>query len=362
MRIVIDARESGTSTGRYIDKLVEYLHKLKPQHEIILLAKSHRIEYLHKIAPSFKIARADYKEFTFAEQLGLLRRIYKLKPDLVHFGMTQQPILYTGKAVTTVHDLTTIRFTNPSKNPAAFKLKQLVYKIVIRIVAHKSAAIITPSKFVKQDLAKYSKVSGKKIYVTYEAADSIREPAKPVPGVTSPFLMYVGRPTPHKNLRRLIEAYSLSRIFHPQLKLVLAGKEDKLYKRHRKWANKEQVEGLIFTGYVSEGQLRWLYERTAAYVFPSLSEGFGLPGLEAMAHGAPVLASNATCLPEVYGPGADYFDPKDVKDMSDKINHVLDDVKHARSLSRHGQARARQFSWLRMAKQTLAIYEKTLRN
>lgn len=360
MRIIIDARESGTSTGRYIDKLIENLHALKPHHEIVVLAKTPQIEFLKSLAPEFKILQSAYAEFTFAEQIGFLRQLYSLKPDLVHFGMTQQPVLYTGKSVTTVHDLTTIRFDNPAKNPAIFKTKQLVYKGVIRLVAHKSKALITPSEYVKKDLNTYTKVSANKIFVTYEAADKIAFPAVQVNGVTGPYLMYVGRPTPHKNLKRLMEAFSLLRMTRPDLKLVLAGKEDKLYKEHRKWAEEEHIEGLIFTGFVSEGQLKWLYENTAAYIFPSLSEGFGLPGLEAMVHGAPLVSSNATCLPEIYGDAAEYFDPLNVKDMADKIAAVLDDPNKAEILRKKGFEQAAKYSWQRMAEQTLSIYNQTL--
>src|SRR5665213_1462865 len=105
-KIVIDARESGTSTGRYVDKLVEYLHKLRPEFEIIILTKSPRLEYFKKVAPDFKTLRSDFKEFTFAEQLGLMKQVKGLKPDLVHFTMTQQPIGYKGRKLTTIHDLT----------------------------------------------------------------------------------------------------------------------------------------------------------------------------------------------------------------------------------------------------------------
>src|SRR4051812_9601435 len=131
-RIVIDARESGTSTGRYVDKLIEHLHKLRPKHEVIVLTKTSRLKILRELAPDFKIIKSDYREFTFAEQLGLLRQIRSLKPDLVHFTMTQQPIRYKGRVVTTIHDLTTARFDNPSKNIAIYRFKQKVYERVIR--------------------------------------------------------------------------------------------------------------------------------------------------------------------------------------------------------------------------------------
>lgn len=207
-RVVIDARESGTSTGRYIDKLVEYLAKLKPAHEVIVLTKPHRMEYLQSVAPDFDIRVADFKEFTFAEQLGFKRYIRKLRPDLVHFAKDHQPIFYRGTVITTMHDLTTMRFYNPDKNRLVFEFKQLVYKQVVRRVAHKSAAILTPSEFTKKDVIHYAKVGPSKISVTYLAADVIPDKPDPIIGLKGKqFLMYVGRPTPHKNLERLIDAF-----------------------------------------------------------------------------------------------------------------------------------------------------------
>ena len=149
-RIIIDARESGTSTGRYIDKLVEYLYRLNPTHEILILTKPDRTAFFQEITPNFKILSSPYQEFSFAEQLSFKKQLNSLKPDLVHFAMTQQPILYRGKTITTIHDLTTIRFNNPAKNKVFFKIKQNIYKVVILISAKKSNFILTPSNFVKK--------------------------------------------------------------------------------------------------------------------------------------------------------------------------------------------------------------------
>lgn len=360
-RIVIDARESGTSTGRYIDKLVEHLAGLKPDHEMIVLTKPHRMDYLRGVAPDFDIQIADYREFTFSEQIGFKRHIKKLRPDLVHFGMTQQPVLYRGKVATTVHDLTTIRFYNPDKNRVVFKVKQLVYKWVIRRVARKSARIFTPSEFVRKDLVRYSGASPDKILVTYEAADTIPDKTDPVIGLEGKkFLMYVGRPTPHKNLERLIDAFIKLRASHPEMMLVLAGKKDTNYQRIETDVQARGIRGIYFTDFVSEGRLKWLYENCAAYVFPSLSEGFGLPGLEAMLHGAPVVSSNATCLPEIYGDAAHYFDPLDTQSMADAINEVLTDKDLRAGLIGRGQAQVGKYSWRHMAEQTLDTYSQLL--
>lgn len=359
--LVIDARESGTSTGRYVDKLIEYLAKLRPDLAITILTKSHRIDALKELAPDFEVLAADYKEFTFAEQLGLRRRIKSLRPDLVHFSMTQQPVLYAGKRVTTVHDLTTARFRNPDKRTLVFLFKQWVYRRVIKTAARKSLAVFTPSQFVKDDLVSFAGIDPEKVAVTYEAADAISDPAEPIHGLTGKqFLVYVGRPTPHKNLERLIGAFRMLRQQHPELYLVLAGKKDRNYERIESIVRARAINGVYFTGFASEGRLRWLYENCAAYVFPSLSEGFGLPGLEAMAHGAPVVSSNATCLPEVYGDAARYFDPMDEHAMAEAINEVLTDKKLRGGLVSRGRAQAQKYSWRRMAEQTFEAYRRAL--
>ena len=302
-----------------------------------------------------------YKEFTFEEQLGFKKQLDGLGADLVHFGMVQQPILYKGKVVTTIHDLTTVRFLNPDKNPYVLKAKQQVYKQVIKRAARKSLAIITPSEFVKNDLVDFTGIKTEKVTVTYESADPITDVPETISGLDgTKFIMYIGRPTPHKNLERLIEAFVILQKDSPDLKLVLAGKKDANYQRIEQNVIDRGIEDVIFTGFVSEGQLRWLYENCQAYVFPSLSEGFGLPGLEAMIHGAPVISSNATCLPEIYGDAAHYFDPTDVNAMSKAINEVLTGPALRKQLTDNGKHRTTLYSWQRMATQTLEIYNSLI--
>ncbi|MBX4190493.1 glycosyltransferase family 4 protein [Candidatus Saccharibacteria bacterium] len=358
-RIVIVARESGTSTGRYVDKLIEYLHKLRPRHEIIILTKTPRVKFMREVAPDFKVMESNSREYGFGEQTGLLRQLNKLKPDLVHFSMTQQPVLYKGRAITTIHDLTTIRFDNPVKNPLIFKAKQEIYKRVIKKVAQKSHYIITPSRYVKQDVAQYANISPEKIFVTYEAADRIAVAAQAIPRLEGKqFIMYVGRATPHKNLRRLVEAFLILKKNHPDLMLALAGKLDANYRRLEAYVtSKRMADSIVFTDAVSESELKWMYMNTAAYVFPSLSEGFGLPPLEAMIHGAPVVSSNATCLPEINGQAAHYFNPSSTFDMATKISEVLSSAGLRAQLIQKGHIQAGKYSWKKMAHQTLQIYE-----
>lgn len=362
MKIAIDARELTTSTGRYIERLLHYLQEIDQQHDYLVLLKPEDIPKWQPTNPRFTVVACPHAEYTFDEQLGFNKQLKSLGIDLVHFGMPQQPIHYRGPKVTTFHDLTTLRFNNPSKNWPVFKLKQQVYKMVIKSAARHSSGVIAISQFTKDDVVRFTSVPADKVTVTYEAADKITVEIEQIDKLAGErFIMYIGRPTPHKNLGRLIEAFALLVKQQPGLKLVLAGKLDSNYARHQKTVEKMGLtKSVIFTDFVNEAQLRWLYENTAAYIFPSLSEGFGLPGLEAMVHGAPVVSSNATCLPEVYGQAAHYFNPLDVGDMAAKINEVLTDQKLRQELIKRGAAQAAKYSWRRMAEQTLEIYKKAL--
>ncbi|HOR23072.1 glycosyltransferase family 4 protein [Candidatus Saccharibacteria bacterium] len=362
-RIAIDARELSTSTGRYVSKLLEYLQKLDPNNEYMVLLKPDDFKKWRPTAKNFKKVLCPHQEFSTDEQFAFKKQLEELNPDLVHFAMVQQPVWYKGKVVTTVHDLTATRFKNPSKNKIVFSFKQQIYKWVIKKAVKKSILVITPSKFVKKDLIKFTGVNPNKIVVTYESADEFTEPSTPVKSVQSKqFIFYVGRAQPHKNLPKLMEVFAMLRQDNPSLYLVLAGRKDKTYDSLMEEAKNYGVDGfVIFTGYVTDGQLKWLYRGCRAYVFPSLSEGFGLPGLEAMLHRAPVVSSTATCLPEIYGKAAWYFNPQDKYDMERSIKAVLNDKALRSKLIIAGRAQAQKYSWERMAKQTLKVYELALK-
>lgn len=363
MKIVIDARELRASTGRYVERLLHYLQAIDHANHYDVLLYPRDFDSWQPSNPNFSKVRCPHKEFTFDEQIGMLKLVKSLNADLVHFAMTQQPVRYRGKVVTTIHDLTTARFRNPTKNWWVFTIKQQVYKWVIKRVARKSKHIITVSNFVKQDIIAFTGISSQKITVTYEAADPIQDTPQPVADLENvPFIMYVGRPTPHKNLERLVQAFAKLKVKHPDLRLVLVGKKDANYQRLETSVRHQSIEGVMFTDFVSEGQLRWLYEHTRAYVFPSLSEGFGLPPLEAMWHGAPVISSNATALPEIYKDAATYFDPLDISAMSLQLDHVLTNEAVRQELIKKGQRLVKEYSWERTAQQTLEVYNQLLRS
>lgn len=361
MHIVIDARNIGGTTGRYTERLLHYLQLLDNTNRYSVLVYPKDLGRWVPSNPNFTGVACPHKEFSFDEQLGLLQQVKALRPDLVHFTMVQQPVLYHGRVVTTMHDLTTARFRNPDKQPVIFWLKQQVYTWVNRKAARKSSHILVPTEFVKSDVTTFTGINPNKITVAPEGADELPAGAEPIAGLESKrFIMYIGRPTPHKNLGRLIDAFAKLQAEDPGLHLVLAGRKDANYALHEARVQAEHIPNVVFTDYISDGQLRWLYEHCAAYIFPSLSEGFGLPGLEAMQHGAPVVSSNATCLPEVYGDAAAYFDPRNVDDMVGTIKQVLTGDTFRENLVKTGHKQAAKYSWERMAQQTLAAYQKVL--
>jgi glycosyltransferase involved in cell wall biosynthesis len=176
------------------------------------------------------------------------------------------------------------------------------------------------------------------------------------------FIMYVGQQSDYKNIRRLGDAHQKLLQQHPDLGLILVGKKTASHKKNEQYFTEKDYKNILFTDFVSNEERDWLFTQCAAYVFPSLMEGFGLPGLEAMGYGAPVASSNATCLPEVYGEAAHYFDPNNPNDMARAINDILTDMALRDTLIKNGYKQIAKYSWERMARQTHQIYMNAVAN
>lgn len=361
MKIGIDARNLTDTTGRYVERLLNYLQEIDQQNDYVIFLNQAGFEKWQPKVDNFSAILADYSIYGADGQFAYARLLKKQKLDLMHFSFQQTPLPYRGKTVITVHDLTQLRFKNTSKNRAglSYSAKQKILKAGIKRSVKKARAVIVPSHFVAKDLVQTFDIDPTKITVTYEAAD---EPQalniQAVAGLDGPFILYVGTSHEHKNLNRLVGAFNIVRKNYPDLKLVLAGKKTIFHERLQAYTKQKSVKNVVFTDYVSEPELAWLYKNCRAYVFPSLSEGFGLPGLEAMVHGAPVISSNATCLPEIYDTAAHYFDPKSEPDMAKAIVEVLGSSELQATLIKNGNKRIKKFSWLKMAEETLAVYKK----
>lgn len=358
--IVIDARIIHSSTGTYVERLLYYLQQVDKINKYTILIRSKDLDYWKPTASNFSVKTADFKNYSFGEQFGLKKLLDSLSPDLVHFCMPQQPILYKGKHVTTVHDLTLLKVYNSDKNWLIYHIKQLIGRFVFWSVIRSSKFIITPSKFTKNDILRHYKINSKKIFVTPLSADIVSEKIAPYKHNFDKFIMYVGQQSDYKNIRRLGDAHQKLLHKYPNLGLILVGNINKSANINKKYFEEKQYKNIIFTGFLPDTQRDWLYKNTSAYIFPSLMEGFGLPGLEAMGLGAPVVSSNATCLPEVYDDAAIYFDPTNTDDMVKKIDQVLSDKNLRNDLIKKGYQQLKKYSWQRTAEQTYEVYKKAL--
>lgn len=357
--IVIDARIRRASTGRPLDRLVENLQNLDETNCYTILVAQDDDWQLN--SPNFATLPCPFPQFSLnpLHELRFAWMLYRLRPDLVHFGMTQQPLLYFGKIVTMTHDLTMFNFVRRGSTPRLiFWLKMRLYHLVFWWSHKKSTRIIVPTKTVAKELAKFEPFTKNRIAVINEAGElpSIAKSKQPK-GIDGDFIMYTGTTFPHKNLRTLIEAFDILHADRPKLKLVLVGKRDEQSKELEAWSkSRSSSPAIIFTGFIPDGELKWLYEHAKAYVFTSLSEGWGLPPLEAMANGAPVVSSDASVMPEVYGPAAHYCNARDPKDVAQKISEVLDDKKLREKLISAGHKQLKKYSWDKMAEETLGVY------
>jgi glycosyltransferase involved in cell wall biosynthesis len=358
--IAIDARKIKSSTGRYVHELLKQLQDIDHTNTYkVLILPSDIGEFVPK-NPNFEVLIADFKHYTSAEQLGFNNFLRGLKPDLVHFYMPQQPLLYTRPAVTTVHDLNLLRVTENDMGALELSVKKAVFAFLLRRVAYRTKHIFTPTHFTKNDLVKWSGIKPGKVTVTYLGVPHTTK-VKPIKKYTNTqFIMYLGRAEPYKNNRRLIEAHQELIRTKPELKLLIIGAIDDLRKADIAWVQEHGYKNVDFLGWRSDQEAAWLHKHTLAFVNPSYMEGFGLPALEAMGHGAAVVNANTTCSPEVLGDAAHYFDPLDIADMTRAIREVIDDQKLRKKLITNAAVQVKKYSWRTMAEQTHSTYLRVL--
>lgn len=314
----------------------------------------------------FTTATTRFSNFSFnpLNQLLFAWQLYKLKADLVHFTLTpQQPLFYYKRFTTFTHDLVMLKFARAGRLPEwVHALRMKGYRLLLWDAHRRSRQLIVPTQFVADDINKYHLFTNRKTTVALEAAEPpLQGKAKEPDNPPEDFIMYTGSAFPHKNLDRFITAFALLKERWPELKLVLVGKREYHSKKLQKWAKKQPYfEDIIFTGFIPDEELKWYYQNARAYVFPSLNEGFGLPGLEAMVHGCPVVSSNAACLPEVNGDAAEYFNPEDIQGMAAAIDKVISSESLRKKLIEAGYKNAKRFSWSKFAQIHLDIFKGIL--
>jgi glycosyltransferase involved in cell wall biosynthesis len=374
MKIGIDARfygSIGKGLGRYTQKLIENLEKTDQKNLYFIFLRQENFEEYHPQNSNFKKVLADFSWYTFSEQFDMPRLLNKYNLDLVHFPHFNVPLFYRKKFIVTIHDLILIHFPTikgTTLNPFLYKLKFWAYKLVINSAIKRAEKIIAVSEFTKKDILSNYLINSDKINVIYEACDDFcnfssqkKEEILEKYGIIKPYILYVGNAYPHKNLEELVLAFSQIRKEITNLRLVLVGKEDYFYNRLKKIIQIEKIEKVIFSGFVPDKDLDTVYREAELYVFPSLYEGFGLPPLEAMAKGVPVISSNHPCMKEILCSSAAYFNAKDRNEIAEKIRNLISNTEEKKNLREKGYQQIKKYSWSKMAEETLKTYKEIIK-
>jgi glycosyltransferase involved in cell wall biosynthesis len=371
MHIAIDAHSVGTQLGgneTYAVNLIEALAEIDQANRYTLyVTKKSALDRFADRWPNFQVKQTLPHTPLVRIPLTLSRELRRNPVDVLHVQYTAPP-LAPCPVVVTIHDLSFEHL------PETFKRRSwMQLRLTVRRTARHAAQIITDSEYSRQDISKTYGIPDERIVVTPAAAPAhfsrvtIPTELKKVRdnyGIKRDYILSLGSIQPRKNLVRLIEAYSVLRQSRPEVKLpqlVLAGKRGWLDSETHKAAQRNTNDGdIVFTGYVAESDLSALYSSATCFVYPSYFEGFGLPILEAMQCGVPVIAGNRTSIPEIVADAGLLFDPFDTNALAEALQRLLDDEELRAALRAKGLQRAAQFSWRKTAQLTLQAYKQAV--
>src|SRR3972149_8518298 len=358
-RIGVDCRLAGTKhagIGRYIENFIRRAVKEKTFQWVLFFHDQPQAQaVLPGKLPHVKRVYIPVKHYSLKEQWTLPRVFLKEKLDLLHIPHFNIPLFYPKKIVVTIHDLLwhEQRGVTVTTLPTwQYWFKYLGYRLTVSQALKRAQRVFVPTQTVKNIVKKYRPRVLSKIVVTPEGVAqeyllAARQKTAPQPAKQ---LVYTGSFYPHKNVRLVIQALP----FLPNFKLILVGARNAFQKDLEMYIQHHQLEKRIeFAGFLNDKELIKLYQRSYALVVPSLSEGFGLPGLEAMAVGLPVVGSDIAVFREVYGSAAAYFNPRSVSELVE-ILHTLEPSRSI--LIAAGRQRVQQFSWDTMVQQTVNQY------
>lgn len=358
-------RDTLTGVGRYLVRLLDEIARLEPSDLAVTAVGREGQPPLCSALPMQQLHGRGGR----SAPLGLAQHVFlrqALRPhrcDLYHYPNFDVPPVPAPKVVATCYDL------EPLRHPDLFSHKIVWFYRVLSRRLRSADRIITISESTARDVHELLGIPRERITPVHLGVDPGFAPVSAVEQrrvrdhyrLPRRFVLYVGNTMPHKNVERLVEAIAIVRRAHPDVALVLGGAPDK----HRGSVERAVArhglgEAVTFLGKVPEADLPGLLSSAAAFAFPSLYEGFGLPVLEAMACGAPVVTSNRSSLPEVVGDAALMVEPTDVSAFASALGALLDDERYASDLGRRGIARARQFTWRRCAEAHLQVYREVL--
>lgn len=364
MRIAIDARKlHDFGIGTYVRNLVRHLARLDQDNEFILLCQPDDVGLERQLGENFRSVPVTAGPYTAAEQIAVPYAVHGLGVDVFHTPHYVLPPLVGVPSVVTIHDCIHLMFPQYLPNRLAY----FYARAFLWTAAHRSARVLTVSAASKRDILRFYRVPDQKIEVIYNAIDErfgVPPSAEDVMRVREryqldrEFILYAGNIKPHKNLERLIEAFHQLRTQgFEHLSLLIIGDEISKYPMLRRLVHRYKLYKRVrFLGFVPDQTLAVLYRLASVFVFPSLYEGFGLPPLEAMASGTPVVTSNVSSLPEVAGGAAILIDPNDTAALAAAIRQALTDQALRADLIAKGLARVKDFSWERSVSRIHEIY------
>jgi glycosyltransferase involved in cell wall biosynthesis len=366
VRIAIDARKlRDYGIGTYVRNLLRELASQDDRHTFVLLCRERDVDAIRALSPRFEPLVEHAANYSVREQFTLPRALARARIDLFHAPHYVVSPFVRCPFLVTIHDCIHLRFPQYLPNRAAY-----VYaKAMMTMSARRARRILTVSNASKDDILHYLKVPADKVEVIYNGLD-VRLVAPPTDEdvarvrdrfmLNSRFVLYTGNIKPHKNVDRLIEAYALlRRQGFEDVQLLIIGEEISRYPNLRRLVHRHQLHRQVrFFGFVPDETLAVLYRLASVFVFPSLYEGFGLPPLEAMAAGAPVITSNVSSLPEVVDEAAVLIDPTDAGSIAAAMARVLGDADLRAELIRRGHERVKAFSWRRSVARVRQVYEE----
>ena len=369
MKILIDARLYGLENaglGRYLINLISSLQKIDKKNKYVIILRKKYFNEL-KFNNNFKKVLFDYGHYSFAEQFKFPGVIRKENPDLIHYPHFNVSVFCNKPFVVTIHDL--LMHKQKGKEATTLPLpmyfiKRLFYKFVFGYAINKSKSIIVPSNYVRNEIIRNYHIQKEKINISYEGV-SLNEEYKldsedffNINKINFPYLLYVGNSYPHKNLKKAIEAVSSLQKEH-KLNFVIVSARNVFFERLNKFIKNNNYSDFVkVLNFTPDNQLSDLYRKSKGFLYPSLSEGFGLQGLEAMIQKTPCVVSDIEAFREIYEENAIYFDPKDVNSIKSAIDKLLNLTKDKREqITNKAYEFAKKYSWDKMAETILKIYE-----
>ena len=362
--------------GTYIRNIVRTLGRLDLESTYFLIGTPEKVREIGPLPPNFKnvpLVTPDRSAKGYLEFRSALKR---LSCDLVHIpNLFSIPRVLPCPYVMTVHDM--LEHMSRARQQTGFWGS--VHVQMTKQVLRGAARIFAVSNFTRTDIEKYFDIPSSRIEVVYNAIDErfLRGHATPADRdliaqryqVTYPFLLYAGRISPHKNVVRMIEAFSALKTelekdqLYPDLKLIIIGDDLSGNPDLRRTVIRSGVQNDVrFLGFVPIEVLRIFYDGAKVFVFPSLYEGFGLPPLEAMAHGTPVVTSNVSSLPEVVGNAAVMVNPENVFEIMRALHRVLTDKALRDRMKERSYRQAAKFSWEISVRRILDVYRQVARD